>query len=73
MSESTTEVWRVEGMTCGGCASSVTRVLTGAPGLLDLDVSHEQDQVRLVLDSAADRADLKARIERAGFDVVGQG
>lgn len=73
MSESTTEIWRVEGMTCGGCASSVRRVLDGAPGLQGLEVSHEEDQVRLVLDGAADRADLKARIENAGFDVIHQG
>ena len=72
MSESTIEVWRVEGMTCGGCASSVQRVLTGAPGVLDLAVSHADDSVTLTLAAAADRADLKARIEDAGFDVVGQ-
>lgn len=70
MTEAKAEVWKVEGMTCGGCAASVERVLAGAPGLAEVRVDHVGDAVTLVLTSGADRDDLAARIERAGFDVI---
>ncbi|MCP4868453.1 MAG: heavy-metal-associated domain-containing protein [Proteobacteria bacterium] len=73
MTEAKTEVWKVEGMTCGGCAASVERVLTGAPGLSDVQVDHAGDAVTMTLDGSANRDDLARRIEGAGFDVVARG
>jgi len=73
MTEAIKEVWTVEGMTCGGCASSVERVLAGAPGLIEASADHAGDQVTLTLEGAVDRDDLAKRIERAGFDVVARG
>jgi copper chaperone CopZ len=73
MTEAIKEVWTVEGMTCGGCAASIERVLAGAAGLISCEADHAQAQVTLTVEPAADRDDLAARIERAGFDVVARG
>ena len=35
----TTVTLKVEGMSCGGCVASVTRVLTALPGVSDATVS----------------------------------
>jgi copper chaperone CopZ len=34
----------VEGMSCGGCAATVARILQKAPGVISADVSFERGQ-----------------------------
>ena len=62
-----TTVLPVEGMTCGGCASSVTRALEKVPGVTDVQV--DLDAKRATVQGEADRAALVDAIEGAGFDV----
>ena len=59
---------KVEGMTCGGCVKSVTRVLTGIPGVASADVSLEEGRARVAYDPAQTGAEaLKQAVERAGY------
>ena len=58
----------VIGMTCGGCAASVKRVLDKTEGVEALEVNHEEDSVIIKYD--ADNIDIKhiiEKIERIGY------
>lgn len=60
---------KVAGMTCGGCASSVTRAVTAAaPGA---KVSVDLKSGEVAIDGAAAKQAIIAAIEDAGYDVVG--
>lgn len=59
---------KIEGMTCGGCVKSVTRVLTGVAGVASADVSLEEGRARVTFDPGkAGIEALKQVIERAGY------
>lgn len=58
----------VEGMTCGGCAASVTRALQRLDGTARVDVRLEEKLVRV--ESNADIEQIRAAIGDAGFDVM---
>lgn len=62
---SDTVVLAVTGMTCGGCANSVNRLLSGTPGVakVHVDLSHQ----RATVTGTASVADLIRAIEGAGF------
>jgi copper chaperone len=60
---------KIGGMTCGGCASTVTRVLRAVSGVSSVDVSLEQAAAKVEYDArTASREQLKAAVEGAGFD-----
>lgn len=63
------ETYTVLGMTCGGCAKSVTNaILDAAPGAdVDVDLS-----VKTVTVQGADEETVKQAIEDAGFEFVGK-
>ncbi|HEX4884706.1 MAG TPA: heavy-metal-associated domain-containing protein [Casimicrobiaceae bacterium] len=62
----------VQGMTCGGCVASVTRVLKATPGVTDAQVTLQPGAATVTYDPAkVEVGDLKAAIEGAGFDVAG--
>lgn len=59
---------KVEGMDCQGCVKSVTRMLSGVPGVEKVDVSLEQGKASVSYDPAkAGVAEMKKAVERAGF------
>ena len=59
---------KVEGMDCEGCVKSVTRMLSGVPGVQSVDVSLEQNLARVTYDPAkSGPAEFKRAIERAGY------
>ena len=61
----------IEGMTCGGCVSSITRVLQGLDGVAKADVSLEKKCAIVDYDPARVGLDqLKRSVEDAGFEVV---
>jgi copper chaperone len=63
----TTEL-KIEGMTCGGCVKSVTRVLTGVAGVASADVSLEEGRARVAFDPGRTGVEaLKQVVERAGY------
>lgn len=60
----------VQGMTCGGCVASVTRVLKAVPGVAGVDVTLEPGVARVTYDPAQTGAGaLRAAVEDAGYDV----
>ena len=62
---------KVEGMTCGGCSSSVEKALNAKDGVKEVSASHEEDKVSVDFDPAViAQAAIEAAIEDAGFDVV---
>ena len=61
---------KVAGMTCGGCASSVTRAVTAAaPGA---KVSVDLKSGEVTIDGTAAKQAIVTAIEDAGYDVVGE-
>ena len=59
---------KVQGMDCQGCVKSVTRMLSGVPGVASVDVSLEEGKARVTYDPAkSGPAELKRAIERAGY------
>ena len=57
----------IDGMSCGGCVNSLTRVLKTVPGIEPLKI--EVGKASLRLDGVTDDI-VKAAVERAGFEVV---
>lgn len=65
-----TIILSVTGMTCGGCVSSVQKVLTALPGVQSAEVTLSPAQARVLVDPArVDRAALVQAIVDAGFGV----
>jgi copper chaperone len=61
----------VQGMTCGGCVASVTRVLKAVPGVAEVVVTLQPGAAKVTFDPARTGAPaLKGAIEDAGYDVV---
>jgi copper chaperone len=62
-------VIRVGGMSCQGCVSTVTTVLTALPGVSDVLVTLAAGEARVGYDPAlVSPAALCATVEEAGFD-----
>jgi copper chaperone len=59
---------KVEGMDCQGCVKSVTRMLSGVPGVEKVEVSLEAGKATVSYDPAkSGPADFKRAVERAGY------
>jgi copper chaperone CopZ len=56
----------VSGMTCGRCATSVTRVLSRVSGVTDAIVDFDRGRATVIGDARAE--DLIAAIQAAGYD-----
>lgn len=64
-----TAVIKVNGMTCGGCVRSVTRVLQAVQGVESVNVSLERGEAALTYDPAkADIPQFRKVVEEAGFE-----
>ncbi|MDP1607531.1 MAG: heavy-metal-associated domain-containing protein [Rhodocyclaceae bacterium] len=60
---------KVDGMSCGGCTASVTKVLSETPGVAKADVTLTPGQAVVEFDPArVTRAALCAAIDDAGFE-----
>jgi copper chaperone len=71
--ETTTKTisFKVHGMTCNGCAASVTRVLRGISGVERATVVLDPGSAEVTFDPArASVAALKLAVEDAGYDLV---
>jgi copper chaperone len=66
-----TITFKVEGMSCGGCVASVTRVLKAMPGVGDVKVQLAPGIAEVSYDAARTGVPaLKAAIEEAGYGVA---
>ena len=68
---STTEkTFTIQGMSCGGCVNSLTRVLKSVPGIEPITI--EVGKAHLRLDERATSQTVKDAVERAGFEVTAE-
>ncbi len=58
----------IAGMSCQGCANTVTAALAAVEGVRRADVSLEQKQARLVLEDAGSVDDLVSAVQEAGYE-----
>ena len=67
----TTTRLSVNGMTCGGCVASVTRVLKATSGVADCDVNLASKSATVTFDPSVTSVDvLVERINDAGFEAT---
>lgn len=60
----------IDGMTCGGCVASVTRVLQAVPGVTEAVVTLSPARAKVRFDaSRTDLSALSAAVQAAGFEV----
>jgi copper chaperone len=64
------DTYKVAGMTCGHCVSSVTAAISGLDGVEHVDVDLGAGLVTVKATHALDRADLAAAIDDAGFELM---
>jgi copper chaperone len=64
------KTFTIDGMSCGGCVNSLTRVLKSVPGIEPIKIEVGKAQLRL-----ADRVTsqtVKEAVARAGFEVTSE-
>jgi len=69
----TTQVFKVSGMTCGHCVSSVTEELTAIPGVTNVAVELVPGEVSAVTVESADALGMdavRAAVDEAGYELV---
>ncbi|QLG87862.1 heavy-metal-associated domain-containing protein [Chitinibacter bivalviorum] len=60
----------IEGMSCGGCTASVTRVLEAVAGVQSATVTLNPGKAQIVFDATqTSREVLETSIEEAGYDI----
>ncbi|HYD31832.1 MAG TPA: heavy-metal-associated domain-containing protein [Azospirillaceae bacterium] len=64
-----TNTYKVEGMTCGGCARSVSNAIVKAAPTATVDVDLANKLVKV--DGGVPEAQVKEAVEKAGFDFMG--
>ena len=63
---------KIDGMTCGGCVASVTRVLKAVPGVSVAAVTLAPGQATVTFDALQTNVPaLRQAVEGAGYDVTG--
>ncbi|RZU76331.1 copper chaperone CopZ [Micromonospora kangleipakensis] len=61
----------VSGMTCGGCAKTVTRHVAEVEGVSDVQADVAGGTITVVSANPLETADVRAAVERAGYHLVG--
>jgi copper chaperone len=59
----------IDGMSCGGCVNSLTRVLESVPGIEPLKIEVGKASLRLDTETASNDT-VKSAVQRAGFELV---
>jgi copper chaperone len=62
---------KIKGMTCRHCVMAVTKALGGIDGIRDVHVDLEKGEAAFTEEKPVDRALIRERIVKAGFDVAG--
>jgi copper chaperone len=70
MMNSIEKTFTIQGMSCGGCVNSLTRVLKSVPGIEPLKIEVGKAHVRL--DERATSQTVKDAVARAGFEVTAE-
>ena len=67
----TSETYRVIGMTCGHCVSSVSEEVGELPGVSDVDVDLDSGRLTVVADRPVGRDEVRSAVEEAGYSLAG--
>ena len=62
--------YRVEGMSCGGCVSSVEKAVKAVAG--DASVSVDLESGLVTIEGVCGEDDLRSAVEEAGFTFAGR-
>ena len=63
-------VYQVAGMTCGGCASRVSKQLAEVPGVRDVNIDVATGTVTVISGTELDDAAVGTAVAQAGYQVV---
>jgi len=64
---------KIEGMHCGGCASSVAKKLKATPGVESVEVSFENKEAVVIYDDKkTNDAKLREAVASTGFKVIAE-
>jgi copper chaperone len=67
---STTTTYRVEGMTCGHCVSSVSNEISKLDGVTDVEVVLTTGEVTVTSDTPVDENAMRAAVDEAGYELT---
>ena len=66
----TSQIFTVQGMTCGGCVSRVEKKLASQTGVKKAEVNFANHTVRLSLDDSFNFVDAKKNLSAGGYDLL---
>ncbi|MEU7137596.1 heavy-metal-associated domain-containing protein [Streptomyces sp. NPDC046261] len=69
----TTTVYKVTGMTCGHCESAVTSEISAIDGVTSVAAVAATGEVTVTSDTPLDEETVRAAVDEAGYELVGQG
>jgi copper chaperone len=61
---------KIKGMTCHHCVMAVTKALSGIDGIRDVQVDLEKNEAVFTEDKPVDRALIREKVRKAGFEVA---
>jgi copper chaperone len=61
---------KIKGMSCKHCVMAVTKALGGIDGIKDVQVDLEKGEATFTEEKPIDRAIVRERIVKAGFDIA---
>jgi len=64
------EIYKIEGMSCGGCSGAVQSALMEAEGVRDARVSHEKGMAEVTHSLSDD--DIARIVENTGYHITGK-
>lgn len=67
-----TAVYKVSGMSCGHCEGSVSGEILELPGVSSVTAVAASGEVTVVSAAPLDEAAVRAAVDEAGFELVGQ-
>ncbi|MEU3343662.1 heavy-metal-associated domain-containing protein [Streptomyces sp. NPDC006700] len=71
-SDTVTTVYKVSGMSCGHCEGSVSSEISDLPGVSSVKAVASTGEVTVVSASPLDEQAVRAAVDEAGFELVGQ-
>ncbi|MEU2930799.1 heavy-metal-associated domain-containing protein [Streptomyces sp. NPDC007251] len=67
-----TTVYKVSGMTCGHCESAVSQEISALEGVSAVKAVAETGEVTVTSAAPLDEAAVRAAVDEAGYELVGQ-
>ncbi|MEU6878632.1 cation transporter [Streptomyces sp. NPDC046712] len=67
-----TTVYQVKGMTCGHCEGAVSSEISEIAGVSSVTAVAATGQVTVASEAPLDEAEVRAAVDEAGYELVGQ-